>query len=61
MSATLAKICESNGTIVYRVTVQSAHGSTKIENFARLFDAQKRIRQIEEEGTKKNVTGNHYS
>lgn len=61
MPAILEKICEPNGTIVYRVTVKSANSSTKVENFARLFDAQKRIRQIEEESTKKNVTGNHYS
>lgn len=61
MSAILEKICEPNGTVVYRVTAKLANGSTKVENFARLFDAQKRIRQIEEEGTKRNVTGSHYA
>lgn len=60
MSAVLEKICEPNGTIVYRVTERLTNGSTKVENFARLFDAQKRIRQIEDGTAKRNVTGNHY-
>lgn len=61
MAAMVEKICEPNGTIVYRMTIKMPNGSTKVENFARLFDAQKRVRQIQEEGTKKGVTGNHYA
>jgi hypothetical protein len=60
MSAVLEKICEPNGAIVYRITIKMPNGTSKIENFTRLFDAQKRIRQIEEAPTKRNVTGNHY-
>ncbi|MEI7839399.1 MAG: hypothetical protein WCJ11_02755 [Methylococcaceae bacterium] len=60
MPATIEKVCESNGVIVYRVTMKLANGSTKVENFARLFDAQKRVRQFEDE-SKKGAIGNHYT
>jgi hypothetical protein len=59
MTAIMEKICEMNGQVFYRITVKLANGTTKVEKFARLFDAQKRIRQIEEEN-KKGVIGNHY-
>lgn len=60
MSAVMEKISEMNGEVYYRVTIKLPNGTTKIEKFARLFDAQKRIRQIEED-TRRHVTGNHYS
>ena len=59
MTAIMEKICEMNGEIFYRITVKLANGTTKIEKFARLFDALKRIRQLEEE-SKKPVIRNHY-
>lgn len=61
MSTVVEKICEPNGRVFYRLTIKMPNGTTKVENFDRAFDAQKRQRQIEEAGTKKNVTGNHYS
>ncbi len=60
MSTVVEKICEPNGKIVYRLTIKLPNGSQKVENFERAFDAQKRQRQIEDERTKRNVTGNHY-
>jgi hypothetical protein len=59
-AAVLEKICEPNGAISYRVTIRMPNGTSKVENFTRLFDAQKRLKQ-EEEGTKKNVTSSHYA
>ncbi len=61
MSSVVEKICEPNGKIVYRLTTTLANGTKKIENFERAFDAQKRQRQIDEEGKSKNVRGNHYA
>jgi hypothetical protein len=59
MSTVVEKICESNGKIVYRLTIKLPNGTKKIENFERAFDAQKRQRQIEEDN-RKHVLGNHY-
>ena len=60
MPAMMEKICEMNGEVFYRVTMKLGNGTTKIEKFARLFDAQKRIKQLEEEN-KKSVKSNHYA
>ena len=59
MSTVVEKICEPNGKIVYRLTIKMANGITKVENFERAFDAQKRQRQIEED-PRKGITGSHY-
>lgn len=60
MSAVVEKICEPNGRIVYRLTIKLPNGTTKIENFDRAFDAQKRMKEIDALGTKRNVIGSHY-
>ena len=59
MAAIVEKICEPNGTVVYRVIIKLAKGSTKIENFARLFDSQKRIQELEGDNKKRSM-GTHY-
>ena len=59
MSTVVEKICEPNGKIVYRLTIKMANGITKVENFERAFDAQKRQRQLED-GNRKEVIGSHY-
>jgi hypothetical protein len=59
MSTVVEKICEPNGKIIYRLTIKLSNGSTKVENFERAFDAQKRQRQIEED-SRKGISGNHY-
>ena len=59
MGTVVEKICEPNGKIVYRLTIKMPNGTTKIENFERAFDAQKRQRQLED-GNRKEVIGSHY-
>lgn len=60
MSTVVEKIVEPNGKVFYRLTIKMANGTTKVENFDRAFDAQKRQRQIDEDN-RKSAIGSHYS
>ncbi len=55
MKALIEKVCDSSGSVFYRVSMEMQNGMMKSESYARLFDAKNGAKKIEMEALKYRI------